>query len=91
MARWGGIDDLVNNAGTWDHGALLELSTDRWRKVFEVNLMAPIAIAKAAVPHMKRGGSIVNVSSVLASGRTWTGPLLCFEKCPDRSDEDTGR
>lgn len=65
MARWGGIDDLVNNAGTWDHGALLELSTDRWRKVFEVNLMAPIAISKAAVPYMKRGGSIVNVSSVL--------------------------
>ena len=63
--RWGGIDDLVNNAGTWDHGPLLELSTDRWRRVFEVNLMAPIAIANAAVPHMRSGGSIVNVSSVL--------------------------
>ncbi len=64
-AHWGGIDDLVNNAGTWDHGTLLELSTERWRKVFEVNLMAPIAISNAAVPRMKRGGSIVNVSSVL--------------------------
>ena len=64
-ARWGGIDDLVNNAGTWDHGTLLELSTERWRKVFEVNLMAPIGISNAAVPRMQRGGSIVNVSSVL--------------------------
>lgn len=64
-ARWGGIDDLVNNAGTWDHGPLLELSTERWRKVFEVNLMAPIAISNAVVPRMQRGGSIVNVSSVL--------------------------
>lgn len=63
--RWGGIDDLVNNAGTWDHGPLLELSLERWRKVFEVNLMAPIAISNAAVPRMARGGSIVNVSSVL--------------------------
>jgi NAD(P)-dependent dehydrogenase (short-subunit alcohol dehydrogenase family) len=63
--RWGGIDDLVNNAGTWDHGALLDLSTERWRKVFEVNVMAPIAISNAAVPRMQRGGSIVNVSSVL--------------------------
>lgn len=63
--RWGGIDDLVNNAGTWDHGALLELSTERWRRVFEVNLMAPIAIANAAVARMAAGGSIVNVSSVL--------------------------
>lgn len=63
--HWGGIDDLVNNAGTWDHGPLLELSLERWRKVFEVNLMAPIAISNAAVPRMARGGSIVNVSSVL--------------------------
>jgi NAD(P)-dependent dehydrogenase (short-subunit alcohol dehydrogenase family) len=64
-ARWDGIDDLVNNAGTWDHGTLLDLSTERWRKVFEVNLMAPIAISNAAVRRMKPGGSIVNVSSVL--------------------------
>ena len=62
---WGGLDDLVNNAGTWDHGALLELSTERWRRVFEVNLMAPIAISNAAVARMAAGGSIVNVSSVL--------------------------
>jgi NAD(P)-dependent dehydrogenase (short-subunit alcohol dehydrogenase family) len=62
---WGGIDDLVNNAGTWDHDPLLELTLERWRRVFEVNLMAPIAIARAAVPRMAPGGSIVNVSSVL--------------------------
>jgi NAD(P)-dependent dehydrogenase (short-subunit alcohol dehydrogenase family) len=64
-ARWGGIDDLVNNAGTWDHGALLELSLERWKRVFNVNLFAPIAIANAAVRLMGSGGSIVNVSSVL--------------------------
>lgn len=63
--EWGGIDDLVNNAGTWDHGPLLELSSERWRRVLDVNLMAPIAIANAAVPLMAAGGSIVNVSSVL--------------------------
>jgi NAD(P)-dependent dehydrogenase (short-subunit alcohol dehydrogenase family) len=62
---WGGIDDLVNNAGTWDHDPLLDLTLERWRRVFEVNLMAPIAIARAAVPRMASGGSIVNVSSVL--------------------------
>jgi NAD(P)-dependent dehydrogenase (short-subunit alcohol dehydrogenase family) len=63
--RWGGIDDLVNNAGTWDHGPLLELSLERWRNVFDVNLFAPIAIANAAAARMAKGGSIVNVSSVL--------------------------
>lgn len=66
MARtWGGIDDLVNNAGTYDHGALLELSTERWRRVLDVNLMAPISISCAAVRRMPPGGAVVNVSSVL--------------------------
>jgi NAD(P)-dependent dehydrogenase (short-subunit alcohol dehydrogenase family) len=62
---WGGIDDLVNNAGTWDHDPLLELTPERWRRVIEVNLMAPIEISRAAVPRMARGGAIVNVSSVM--------------------------
>lgn len=65
VEAWGGIDGLVNNAATWDHAALLDLTLDRWRKVFEVNLMAPIAISRAVVPHMPRGGAIVNVASVL--------------------------
>ncbi len=62
---WGGIDDLVNNAGTYDHDPLLELSAARWRRVLDVNLMAPIAVSNAAVRRMGAGGSIVNVSSVL--------------------------
>jgi len=64
-AAWGGIDDLVNNAGTYDHGPLLELSLEQWRRVFDVNLMAAIAAANAAVRRMADGGSIVNVTSVL--------------------------
>ena len=62
---WNGIDDLVNNAGTYDHGPLLELSLERWRRVFEVNLMAAIGAANAAVRRMDVGGSVVNVTSVL--------------------------
>jgi NAD(P)-dependent dehydrogenase (short-subunit alcohol dehydrogenase family) len=62
---WGGIDDLVNNAGTWDHGPILDLALGQWRRVFEVNLFAPIAASVLAVRRMDRGGAIVNVASVL--------------------------
>jgi 3-oxoacyl-[acyl-carrier protein] reductase len=66
MAKhWGGIDDLVNNAGTWDHDPLLELSLERWQRVLAVNLLAPLEISNAAVRRMASGSAIVNVSSVL--------------------------
>jgi NAD(P)-dependent dehydrogenase (short-subunit alcohol dehydrogenase family) len=65
VAAWGGIDDLVNNAGTWDHGQLLDLSLARWRRVLDVNLLAAIEISNAAVRLMSPGSAIVNVSSVL--------------------------
>ena len=78
--HWGGIDDLVNNAGTWDHAPLLELSLARWRAVFEVNLMAPIAISNAAVALMAGGGSIVNVSSVLGQVAAPTRGPYCVSK-----------
>jgi len=78
--QWGGIDDLVNNAGTWDHGPLLTLSLERWRAVFEVNLMAPIAISNAVVAQMAGGGSIVNVSSVLGQVAAPTRGPYCVSK-----------
>jgi NAD(P)-dependent dehydrogenase (short-subunit alcohol dehydrogenase family) len=62
---WGGIDDLINNVGIWDHAPLLELSLERWRKVFEVNVFSAISASNAAVRRMKPGSAIVNVSSVL--------------------------
>lgn len=62
---WGGIDDLVNNVGIYDHDPMLELSISQWKRVFEANFMAPIVVSCAAVRRMKPGGSIVNVSSVL--------------------------
>ncbi len=77
---WGGIDDLVNNVGIYDHGSLLELTVSQWRRVFDVNFMAPVAVSCAAVRRMRPGSSIVNVSSVL--GRTNVGTrtrsLLCL-------------
>jgi NAD(P)-dependent dehydrogenase (short-subunit alcohol dehydrogenase family) len=77
---WGGIDDLVNNAGTFHHGPLLDLSLEHWRQVFDVNLMAPIMISNAAVRRMKSAGAIVNVSSVLGQVSAPTRGPYCVSK-----------
>jgi NAD(P)-dependent dehydrogenase (short-subunit alcohol dehydrogenase family) len=65
VETWGGIDDLINNAGIWDHAPLAELTIERWKRVFDVNLVAAISASNAAARHMKPGSAIVNVSSVL--------------------------
>jgi NAD(P)-dependent dehydrogenase (short-subunit alcohol dehydrogenase family) len=77
---WGGIDDLVNNAGTYDHAPLLELSLDRWQRVFDVNFFAVITASNAAVRRMTAGGSIVNVSSVLGQVAAPTRGPYCVSK-----------
>ena len=63
----GRIDILVNNAGiTGGNGPTWELAPAVWRRVIEVNLIAPYLTCRAVVPHMlQRGyGRIVNVASV---------------------------
>lgn len=79
-AAWGGIDDLVNNAGTWDHAPLLDLTLDRWRRVLDVNLLAPIEVSNAAVRRMGPGSAIVNVSSVLGQVSAPTRGPYCVSK-----------
>ena len=65
--EFGRIDILVNNAGiTGGNAKTWELAPDMWRRVIEVNLVAPYLVCRAVVPQMlKQGyGRIVNVASV---------------------------
>ncbi len=66
VARFGRIDALVNNAGISMIQSALATQVDEYRKVLEVNLVAPFLLAKAVAPAMiaAGSGSIVNVASV---------------------------
>ncbi len=77
----GGVDVLVNNAGTTtfvNHADLDGLSEDVWDRTLAVNLKGPFFCSRAVAPFMKaRGaGAIVNVSSI--AGVTGGGSSIAY-------------
>ena len=67
LAAFGQIDCLVNNAAFQDQiEDFTEISDEHWRKTFRTNSDGYFFFARAVVPHMKEGSTIINTSSVNA-------------------------
>jgi len=65
VRAFGGVDVLVNNAALQrTYEKLEEIPDDEWDMHFDTNISAMFHLCKAAVPHMGRGGSIINTASV---------------------------
>lgn len=65
VSEWGGLDILVNNAARQaTFHSLDEITDEEWEATFRVNLHAMFWLARAAVPHMKKGGAIINTASI---------------------------
>ena len=65
VGEFGSLDVLVNNAGLGLSGRVGELRPDDLRYLFDVNVVGPLNCIQAALPRMRPGGRIVNVSSVV--------------------------
>jgi 3-oxoacyl-[acyl-carrier protein] reductase len=75
IQRFGGIDVLINNAGTGPHLVRpnyltvplrsWEVPVDKWRRIIDINAIGPFILSRAVLPHLvQRGwGRIVNLST----------------------------
>lgn len=73
VERFGRVDVLINNAGALvKRVPVTELSDEVFDDIVDLNVRSLMMCAKHAVPHMKEGGAIINLTSVAA--RTGGGP-----------------
>jgi len=82
VARFGGLDILINNAGVGVFADVASMTPNQWADVIETNLTGPFNACHASLPHMRRrgGGFIINISSLAGKNPFADGAAYCASK-----------
>ncbi len=80
--EFGGIDILINNAGTGTEEKIMDAPDEKWYAVWDLHVMSAIRTARAFVPFMKKrgGGVVLNTSSICATQPLWYEPIYNVTK-----------
>ena len=80
---WGAPDIVVNNAGVYPSGFLIDIDAAEWDRIFDTNLRAPFLLARGFARLMIAGrvaGNIINISSGAARRMRRTVVPYCTSK-----------
>lgn len=77
-----GLDVLINNAGIYATKPFQEMDMDEFKRIIEVNLIAPVALTKRIFPifQKKRSGLIININSVAGKNPSDGESAYCASK-----------
>jgi cyclic-di-GMP-binding biofilm dispersal mediator protein len=69
-----GLDVLINAVGVVAFGAATELTLAAMRELLDTNVLIPMLLARAALPRLRAGGAIANLSGIIAEpGKAMAG------------------
>jgi NAD(P)-dependent dehydrogenase (short-subunit alcohol dehydrogenase family) len=82
VARFGGLDVLVNNAGVGIFADVADMSPEQWAEILDTNLTGVFNACHAALPALRArgGGYIVNISSLAGANAFTGGAAYCASK-----------
>ena len=82
VARFGGLDIVINNAGIGLFADVADMSPEQWSEVIDTNLTGVFHVCHAAIPYLRRrgGGLIINISSLAGKNAFTTAAAYCASK-----------
>jgi 3-oxoacyl-[acyl-carrier protein] reductase len=82
VARYGGLDIVINNAGMGVFTSVAAMTPEQWAEVIDTNLSGVFNVCHAALPHLQRrgGGFIINISSLAGKHAFADGAAYCASK-----------
>jgi 3-oxoacyl-[acyl-carrier protein] reductase len=82
VARFGGLDILINNAGVGIFADVADMTPEQWAEVIETNLTGVFNACHASLPHLRArgGGFIINISSLAGKNPFTAGGAYCASK-----------
>ena len=86
--RWGAPDVVINNAGIYPRGLLLDIDAAEWDRIMDVNLRAPFlitqALARLMIQHQVRGNFVTISSGAARSMRNGSVPYCTSKTAVER-------
>ena len=66
VQHFGGLDVLVNNSGVYEFAPLENITEAHFHRQFDINVLGLLLVTQAAAKHLRAGGSVINIGSVVA-------------------------
>lgn len=66
IKNFGRLDILVNNSGVYEQKSIEEVTEEHYRRIFDINVLGVLLMTQAAVKHLDKGSSIINIGSLVS-------------------------